>query len=202
MPLSTSQWRQIEDFLPGRPGHVGVTAKDNRSFVNGVLWVLRSGAQWKDLPVEYGNWKSVHKRFTRWARSGIWERIFRVLLEDKDNRHVMTDSTIVRVHLLSLPKGGGCRKRGNKDQALGRSRGGLTTRIHMVCDACGQPLRFALTGGQASDGPQAIPLLEGMETGAVIADKGYESNRILAYIGSTGATAVIPPKSNRKEPWE
>ena len=96
--LSASQWRQIEDFLPGRPGHVGVTAKDDRSFVNGVLWVLRSGAQWKDLPARFGNWRSVHKRFTRWARSGIWERIFLVLLEDKDNRHVMTDSTIVRVH--------------------------------------------------------------------------------------------------------
>ncbi len=72
----------------------------------------------------------------------------------------------------------------------------------MVCDARGRPIRFALTGGQASDGPQAIPLLEGIETGAVIADKGYESNRILAFISSSGATAVIPPKSNRKEPWE
>ena len=63
-------------------------------------------------------------------------------------------------------------------------------------------MRFALTGGQASDAPQAIPLLEGIETGAVIADKGYESNRILAFIRSKGATAVIPPKSNRREPWE
>ena len=63
-------------------------------------------------------------------------------------------------------------------------------------------MRFALTGGQASDAPQAIPLLEGIETGAVIADKGYESNRILAFIRSKGATAIIPPKSNRREPWE
>ncbi len=62
--LSSTQWRQVESFLPGRPGWVGVTAKDNRTFVNGVLWVLRSGAQWKDLPLGYGNWKSVHKRFT------------------------------------------------------------------------------------------------------------------------------------------
>ena len=61
--LSSTQWRQVESFLPGRPGWVGVTAKDNRTFVNGVLWVLRSGAQWKDLPPGYGNWKSVHKRF-------------------------------------------------------------------------------------------------------------------------------------------
>ena len=72
--LSAAQWRRVESFLPVRPGWVGVTAKDNRTFVNGVLWVLRSGAQWKDLPVEYGSWKSVHKRFTRWARSGIWEK--------------------------------------------------------------------------------------------------------------------------------
>ena len=109
--ISASQWRRIEDFLPGRPGHVGVTAKDNRSFVNGVLWVLRSGAHWKDLPEEYGNWKSVHKRFTRWARSGIWQRIFEVLLEDKDNSYVMIDSTIVRVHQQAAGGKGGTRIR-------------------------------------------------------------------------------------------
>ena len=62
--LSAAQWHRMEEFLPGRPGYVGVTAKVNRNFVNGVLWVLRSGAQWKDLPLGYGNWKSVHKRFT------------------------------------------------------------------------------------------------------------------------------------------
>lgn len=109
--LSASQWRQIEGFLPGRPGHVGVTAKDNRSFVNGVLWVLRSGAQWKGLPVEYGNWKSVHKRFTRWARSGIREKIFRALPEDKDNRRVMIDSTIVLAHQQAAAGKGGARIR-------------------------------------------------------------------------------------------
>ena len=70
--LSASQWQRIEGFLPGRPGHVGVTAGDNCSFVNGVLWVLRSGAHWKDLPAVYGKWKSVNKRFTRWTKSGVW----------------------------------------------------------------------------------------------------------------------------------
>ena len=92
--LSASQWRRIEGFLPGRPGSVGVTARDNRIFVNAVLWVLRSGAHWKDLPAEYGNWESVHKRLPLWARAGLWERIFQVLLDDSDNSYVMIDSTI------------------------------------------------------------------------------------------------------------
>ena len=70
----------------------------------------------------------------------------------------------------------------------------------MVCDARGQPVRFALTGGQAADGPEAVPLLDGIEAGAVIADKGYKSNRILGYIRSRGAAVVIPPKVNRRDP--
>ena len=72
----------------------------------------------------------------------------------------------------------------------------------MVCDSQGWPIRFTLTGGQASDGPQPIPLLTGIEAGTVIAGKGYESNRRLAFIRSGGTTAIIPPKRNRKEPWE
>ena len=100
--LSASQWRRIEHFLPGRPGSVGVTAKDNRNFVNGVLWTLRSGARWKDLPDRYGKWKSVHKRFTRWSGAGIWERIFKELLQDPKNSHVMIDSTI---HCAGPPAG-------------------------------------------------------------------------------------------------
>ena len=107
--LSASQWCNIEGFLPGRPGWVGVTAKDNRNFVNGVLWVLCSGAHWKHLPAEYGNWKSVHKRFTRWAKTGIWERIFQVLLADPKNTYIMIDSTIVRAHQQAACETGGAR---------------------------------------------------------------------------------------------
>ena len=85
---------------------------------------------------------------------------------------------------------------------MGRSRGGLSTKIHLVSDARGRPLRFALTGGQAADAPQAIPLLSGIQAGCVIADKGQESNRILAFIRAQGTIAIIPPKSNRRDPWE
>jgi len=109
--LSDTQWHKIEGFLPGRADTVGVTAKDNRTFVNGVLWVLRSGAHWKDMPERYGNWKSAHKRFTRWAKAGIWERIFKVLLDDRKNEWVMIDSTIVRAHQQAICGKGGPKTR-------------------------------------------------------------------------------------------
>jgi len=90
------------------------------------------------------------------------------------------------------------RKRGAKDQALGRSRGGLSTKIHMAIDAVGQPVRFILTGGEKADSPQAIPLLRGLRATHVIADKGYDANQVLGFISVQGAKAVIPPRSNRK----
>lgn len=90
------------------------------------------------------------------------------------------------------------RKRGAKDQALGRSRGGLSTKVHMAVDAEGKPLRFILTGGEKADSPQAVPLLTGIKLTHVIADKGYDADRVLDFISAQGATAVIPPTSNRK----
>lgn len=105
--LSDGQWRRIEKLLPGKLGDRGVTAKDNRAFVNGVLWVLRSGARWSDLPERYGKWKSVHKRFTRWARTGVWERVFQSLIEAPDNDYLMLDTTIVRAHQQAATGKGG-----------------------------------------------------------------------------------------------
>ena len=96
--LSDVQWEKIKDILPGRMESVGRTAADNRVFVNGVLWVLRSGAHWHDLPEPYGKYKSLHKRFSRWAASGVWEKIFHELLRDRKNQYLMIDSTIVRAH--------------------------------------------------------------------------------------------------------
>ena len=89
-------------------------------------------------------------------------------------------------------------EKGGQDQALGRSRGGLSTKIHMVTDARGQPIRFILTGGQAADSPQAIPLLTGIKTTYLIADRGYDSDEILNFVQGQGAIAVIPPRSNRR----
>jgi transposase len=96
--LRDDQWDRIKDLLPGREGHVGVTAKDNRLFVEAVLYRYRAGIPWRDLPERFGPWKAVHTRFTRWAASGVWERTFKHLAQDADNEYAMIDSTIVRAH--------------------------------------------------------------------------------------------------------
>jgi transposase len=96
--VSHGQWERIASLLPGKRGDPGRTAADNRLFINAVLWVLRSGARWSDLPERYGKYKSVHKRFTRWARAGVWERVFQALTKDRDNEYLMIDSAIVRAH--------------------------------------------------------------------------------------------------------
>jgi len=92
------QWDRIKDDLPGRPGTVGATAADNRLCVEAVLYRYRAGIPWRDLPERFGDWKNVHPRFSRWAESGVWERIFRRLAEDASNEYAMIDSTIVRAH--------------------------------------------------------------------------------------------------------
>ena len=96
--LRDDQWDRVEDLLPGRQGHVGVTAKDNRLFVEAVLYRYRAGIPWRDLPERFGDPIRIHTRFSRWAASGVWERLFKHLSEDADNEYAMIDSTIVRAH--------------------------------------------------------------------------------------------------------
>lgn len=105
--LTDAQWQRIADLLPGKGGDPGRTGADNRRFVNGVLWVLRSGAHWHDLPERYGKWKTVHKRFTRWAKAGVWEKVFASLTGDPDNQYLMLDTTLVRVHQQAASGKGG-----------------------------------------------------------------------------------------------
>lgn len=96
--LRDDQWERIKDLLPGREGYVGVTARDNRLFVEGVLYRYRAGIPWCDLPERFGDFRVVHTRHSRWAQSGMWERVFKVLAEDADNEYAMIDATIVRAH--------------------------------------------------------------------------------------------------------
>jgi putative transposase len=109
--LSDRQWERIASLLPGKAGDPGRTAADNRMFVDGVLWVLRSGAHWHDLPERYGKWKSVHKRFCRWAKAGVWEQVFDALTHDRRNEYLMLDTTLVRAHQQAATGKGGPRIR-------------------------------------------------------------------------------------------
>lgn len=108
--LRDDQWERIKDLLPGREGHVGVTARDNRLFVEAVLYRYRAGIPWRDLPERFGDFRVVHLRHSRWSKTGVWERIFKTLSQDADNEYVMIDSTIVRAHQHSSGAKGGHRK--------------------------------------------------------------------------------------------
>ena len=97
--LRDDQFARTEHLLPGRPGHVGRDSeRGNQLFVDAVIWKSRSGAPWRDLPERFGAWKAVHTRWSRWATSGVWERVFKALSKDADNEYAMIDSTIVRAH--------------------------------------------------------------------------------------------------------
>jgi transposase len=96
--LRDDQWGRIEQMLPGKASDRGVTAKDNRLFVEAVLWVARTGSPWRDLPGGFGLWNSVYKRFARWSDGGVWHGVFAELCKDADFEEVFIDSTIVRAH--------------------------------------------------------------------------------------------------------
>jgi putative transposase len=109
--LTQAQWERIAPMLPGKDSDPGRTGGDNRLFVNGCLWVLRSGAHWRDLPERYGKWKTLHKRFTRWAKAGVWDEVFASLIKDRDNQYLMLDSTLVRAHQQAATGKGGTKIR-------------------------------------------------------------------------------------------
>jgi len=96
--LRDDPWERIKDLLPGRAGHVGVTTRNNRRFVEAVLYRYRAGIAWRDLPQRLGHCKAVHTRLSRWAKRGVWERLFKALASEADNEYAMIDSTIVRAH--------------------------------------------------------------------------------------------------------
>ena len=96
--LRDDQWNRIKDLLPGRQETVGVTAKDNRLFIDAVLYRYRAGIPWRDLPERFGDFRVIHTRHSRWAKTGVWKRIFEDLAKDSDNEYAMIDSTIVRAH--------------------------------------------------------------------------------------------------------
>lgn len=190
--LRAEQWGRIEKRLPGKAGDRGCTAKDNRRFVEAVLWIMRTGSPWRDLPAEFGHWHRTYVRFSRWREKGVFERVAQVLRGDANMEHLFIDSTIVRAHQHSC---GRPKKAGG--QEIGRSRGGLTTKRHVAVDSLGNPLRVILSAGQIADIDCAAKTIERLSAQSIIADKGYDADHFVAKIEATGAKTVIPPRSNR-----
>ena len=200
LQVSDQEWQTIHPILAVHKHVRMVSEAACRAFLVAVLWVLRSGAPWRLLPTEYGNWNSVFKRFSRWCRHGIWEALHIGCAHLPDLQTIFIDSTVIRAH----PCAAGAVASTAEAEALGRSRGGFGTKIHAITDALGNPLNFVLTGGQASDIGQAETLLELTPEGAeaFIGDKGYDSDELVQAIEARGLTAVIPPRSNRIKPRE
>jgi len=129
--ISDEAWKLIEPHMLGQRGQWGGVTEDNRRFINAVFWILRTGAPWRDLPPEYGNWNSVAKRFRRWVEQGLWERILEKLIDDPDYEWLIIDASHIKVHPHAAGAVGG-------NQDMERTKGGSIPKyilpwMRMVC---------------------------------------------------------------------
>lgn len=213
--LTDRQWVALQRVLPPRPV-VGRRPKwTRRQLLNGVRWRVRVGAPWRDVPERYGHWQSIYQLFRRWQRAGVWPFILSALRAWAEQAglidwQVSVDSTINRAHQHAA----GARRRPDEqveppgdeptDHALGRSRGGLTTKIHLACEQGRKPLSLVITAGQRADSPRMTAVLEAIRVARagrgrprtrprrVLADKAYSSRANRSYLRTHGITATIP----------
>ncbi|MGL5804493.1 MAG: IS5 family transposase [Xenococcaceae cyanobacterium] len=210
--LTTFEWEQLKPLLPPLKPRTGRPYHDHRQVINGVLWILRTGAPWRDLPERYGSWQSVATRFYRWQKAGVWQQILANLqtMADKGKRldwevHYV-DGSVIRAHQHAA----GGKKRGEEEEQLGRCRGGFSTKIHLRCEGSGKPMTFVLTPGQRNE---SIVLEQLMSQGSVkrisrgrprlrpqriVGDKGYTGRRIRNFLRRRGICLTIPRLSNEK----
>lgn len=220
--LTDAQWAVLEPLLPTakRPGRPSLWTK--RQLIDAMRWRVRVGAPWRDVPVEYGSWSAVYALFRRWQRDGTWRQIVTALqcLADAAGRiswDVSVDSTIAPAHqhpagrvkgdLQTEPPGGIVPE--SADHGLGRSRGGLTTKVHLACEQGQKPLSTVITAGQRGDSPQFAPVLAGIRVprigggrprtrpDRVLADKASTSRANRGYLRRHGIKATIPSKSDQ-----
>jgi transposase len=216
--LSDEQWAVLEPLLPvaARQGRPAVVSR--RLLIDGIRWRVRTGAPWRDLPERFGPWQTVYGLFRRWQRAGVWAAVVTGLQARADAAgrvvwQVNVDSTVCRAHQHAAgarrdgedqrePPGGRGRDE-PADHALGRSRGGLTTKIHLACEQGQKPLAVLLTAGQRGDSPQFVNVLNSIRvprigTGRarsrplrVRGDKAYSSRANRAYLRRRGIKATI-----------
>lgn len=197
MGLPDVVWERIVPLLPAERGRRGRRPKPHRGIVEAIAWVLRTGAPWRDLPPKAGPWKTVYNRFRRGSVAGIWSGVLAQLAACASSADgcVLLDGSVVRAHQHAAGAAGG------DDEALGRSRGGLSTKIHAATDAYGRPLHIMVTGGERHDVIAAPDLVRGHVGATVIADKAYDADSLIHLIeNELHGVAVIPSRSNRREP--
>jgi transposase len=221
--LSDEQWARLEPLLPV-PTKSGRPPKwTKRQLIDGIRWRVRVGAPWRDVPECYGSWQAVYALFRRWQRAGVWQQILTGLQARADAAGLITwdvsvDSTIARAHQHAA----GARTRPDQqteppggvndepdDHALGRSRGGLTTKLHLSCEQGQKPMSIVVTGGQRGDSPQFVPVLAQIRVprlgggpprtrpDRVLADKAYTSRANRAHLRRRGIKATIPSKADQ-----
>ncbi|WP_199861167.1 MULTISPECIES: IS5 family transposase [unclassified Roseovarius] len=195
--LTDAQWAVIEPFCLGKTTDPGQTGRDPRLFIEAVLWIVRTGAQWRELPVEFGKWNSVFKRFRRWVKADAFYNMFRTLAADADFEYAMIDGSIVKVH-----RSGQGAKGGPQSQAIGASRGGMTTKIVALTDALGNLVDFRLLPGQAHDLRGVPELIDTLAADHLLADRAFDADWLRTALSERSITPVIPPKSNRRFPAE
>ncbi|MFJ2297008.1 IS5 family transposase [Streptomyces sp. NPDC087894] len=206
--LSDAEWAFVEPLLPR--SERGRRRLDDRTVLNGIVWKFRTGVAWRDVPERYGSWATLHTRFRRWAKDGTFERMLRAAQAKADAAGdiewlVSVDSTIVRAHQHAAGAG----KRGLRSPGLGRSRGGLTSKIHLACDALGRPLAFTVTSGNTNDCRQFTAVMEVIRVPRlgpgrprarpdhVIGDKGYSSKAIRSWLRRRNIRHTIPERSDQ-----
>ena len=163
-----------------------------RKTFEGILYRLRTGIPWRDLPAYFGHWNSVFKCFTNWAKRGCFKKIFDVLKVEPDLEWGFIDGSYIKAHQHSAS--------GQSDkQAIGMSRGGKTSKIHMVVDACGLPVNFEVTGGQVNDSSVANKLLSLTEVFKfTLADKGYDKESLREQLRDRGSIPLVPRRKSSR----
>lgn len=194
--INQRSWEKIYENLRNFPGLHTTNEGRVRNFCEAIWYMANSEVRWRLLPKMYGHFRSVHKRFMEWSQKNIWTQLMKAVQDLPDLEGIMIDSTIIRAHVSAA----GYQKNSAEMQALGRSRGGFTTKVHTKTDALGNPLSFILTPGQRNDITQAKLLLGDTTHAIVIADKGYDSDAFVQLIKQRDCTPVIPSRKRRIHP--
>ena len=193
--LSRAQMRRIEPYFP--LSH-GVARVDDRRVISGIIFVIRNGLRWRDAPKDYGPHKTIYNRFIRWSRLGVFNRIFAELASKGRQARPADD----RRHASQGPSHR-CQpaQKGAVPRRIGRTKGGLNSKLHAVCDGEGRPLVMLLSEGQMSDYKGAALMLDALPPAkALLGDRGYDAGWFRNALAARGIVPCIPSKSNRKIP--